>query len=155
MRRSEKEIVDRAEIDAIIRRSRVCRLGLSDCGQPYVVPLCFGYNGTAVYFHCAPDGRKLDILSNNDKVCVEFDVLEGVVEDDQACRWGARYQSVIGFGTAHIVSERAEKKDALALLMSQYSDRAFLFAENMMERTVVVRVDIDSITGKQSKRLTE
>jgi nitroimidazol reductase NimA-like FMN-containing flavoprotein (pyridoxamine 5'-phosphate oxidase superfamily) len=47
MRRTEKEI-GRAEIDAIIRRSQVCRLGLSDQGEPYVVPLCFGYDGQAL-----------------------------------------------------------------------------------------------------------
>jgi uncharacterized protein len=152
MRRSEKEITDRAEIDAIIRRCRVCRLGLSDQGQPYVVPLCFGYDGQALYFHCAKEGRKLDILRRNNRVCFEFDVLEGMVEADQGCQWSIRYESVIGFGTASLVEEPTQRQEALALLMAQYSDRAFAFPEIAVNRTVIVRIDIENVTGKQSKR---
>ena len=62
MRRKEKEITTRAVIDAIIRQARVCRLALSEDNQPYVVPLCFGYENDTLYFHCAPKGRKLDII---------------------------------------------------------------------------------------------
>jgi len=75
MRRTEKEIENRAEIDSIIRRNQVCRVGLSEQGSPYVVPLCFGYDGESLYFHCAREGRKLDILRQNDKVCLETDFL--------------------------------------------------------------------------------
>ena len=125
MRRSEKEIHDRELIDSIIRRSQICRLGLSDRGQPYVVPLCFGYDGAAIYFHCAPEGRKLDIIRENSKVCFEIDIVEGMIEADQACGWGIRYQSVIGFGRAYEIEDFAAKEAALSHIMSQYSDRAF------------------------------
>jgi hypothetical protein len=113
MRRTEKEI-GRAEIDSIIRRSQVCRLGLSDQGAPYVVPLCFGYDGQALYFHCAKEGRKLDILRRNERVCFEFDIVEGMVETEQACGWTIRYQSVIGFGRASVVETAADKERGLA-----------------------------------------
>jgi nitroimidazol reductase NimA-like FMN-containing flavoprotein (pyridoxamine 5'-phosphate oxidase superfamily) len=68
MRRSEREIKDRAVIDAIIRQCLVCRLGLSDGEEPYIVPLCFGYDGEALYVHSASDGRKIDILRKNSRV---------------------------------------------------------------------------------------
>jgi nitroimidazol reductase NimA-like FMN-containing flavoprotein (pyridoxamine 5'-phosphate oxidase superfamily) len=154
MRRYEKEIKDRAAIDSIIRRSQVCRLGLSDNGQPYVVPLCFGYDGKVLYFHCAKEGRKLDILRRNDRVCFEFDVVAGLVEADQACNWGIRYQSVIGFGTAQVIEDVAQKRTALTRLMAQYSRQAFVFPPETLTRIVVVKIEIDSLTGKQSKRLT-
>lgn len=80
MRRSEKEITDKTQIDSIIFRSKVYRLGLSDEGQPYIVPLCFSYDGKALYFHCAKEGRKIDILRKNSNVCFEFDIVEGIVE---------------------------------------------------------------------------
>jgi nitroimidazol reductase NimA-like FMN-containing flavoprotein (pyridoxamine 5'-phosphate oxidase superfamily) len=152
MRRGEKEITDRAQIDAIIRRSQVCRFGLSDQGQPYVVPLCFGYDGEALYFHCAPEGRKLDILRHNNKVCFEFDIVEGMIEADQGCDWGIRYQSVIGSGSAHFVEDLKEKQSALALVMSQYSSGTFSFPPETVSRSAVVRIDIESMTGKQSNR---
>jgi len=150
VRRSEKTIADRAEINSIIRHSQVFRLGLSDRGQPYIVPLCFGYDGAALYFHCATEGRKLEILRQNNRVCFEFDNAEGMVEGEQACQWSMRYRSVIGFGTAHEIKEASEKRNALALLMAQYSERMFSFPEPMVNRVVVIKVEIESLTGKQS-----
>jgi nitroimidazol reductase NimA-like FMN-containing flavoprotein (pyridoxamine 5'-phosphate oxidase superfamily) len=95
MRRSEREIKDRALIDAIIRQCQVCRLGLSDGEEPYIVPLCFGYDGETLYFHSAPEGKKLDILRNNSRVCFEFDIPEGMREAEQGCRWGIDRKSVV------------------------------------------------------------
>lgn len=115
MRRTEKEIQDRAEIDAIIRGCQVCRLGLADGTEPYVVPLCFGYDGNALYFHCTQQGRKLEILRRNPRVCFELDVVEGMVEAEPACGWSIRYRSVIGVG--EIMEDPTAKQRALALNM--------------------------------------
>ena len=62
MRRSEKEITDKLAIEKIINASLVCRLALSDGNQPYIVPLCFGYQDRTLYFHSALEGKKIDIL---------------------------------------------------------------------------------------------
>ncbi|MFH1144960.1 MAG: pyridoxamine 5'-phosphate oxidase family protein [Candidatus Eisenbacteria bacterium] len=152
MRRTERAVESRAEIDTIIRRSQVCRLGLSDEGQPYIVPLCFGYDGQALYFHCAKDGRKLEILRRNNRVCFEFDIVESMVEAEQGCGWSLRYQSVVGIGTAYPVEDSAGKQRALALLMAQYAERIFSFPPDAVSRTAVIRIEIESLTGKQSKR---
>jgi len=153
VRKPEKEIKDRSEIDTIIRRSKVCRLGMADNGQPYIVPLCFGYDGNAVYFHCAKEGRKLDIISGNKSVCLEFDTIEGIVEADKACDWGIKYQSVIAFGKAKVIEAMDEKRAGLTALMSQYSNQTFSFPDEKLAITCMVKVEIEEITGKQSKRL--
>jgi nitroimidazol reductase NimA-like FMN-containing flavoprotein (pyridoxamine 5'-phosphate oxidase superfamily) len=152
MRRHEKQITDRTDIDAMIRRSTTCRLGMSDGNQPYVIPLCFGYDGSALYFHCAQEGRKLDILRTNPQVCVEFDDAGDVTEAGAACLWGIEFQSVIAFGTAELVEEPEEKRKGLALLIAQYSSsgQEFSFPEANVNRTAVIKVVIDEITGKQS-----
>ena len=154
MRREEKQITDRAEIDAIIRSSTSCRLGICDGDQPYVIPLCFGYDGSALYFHCAQEGRKLDILRKNPRVCVEFDVAGDVAEARDACQWGIAFQSVIAFGTAVLVEEPEEKRNGLTLLMTQYarSGQEFTFPDAAVNHTAVIKVVIDEITGKQSAR---
>ena len=59
LRRKEKEIIDKSEIESIIRKSLVCRLGIVDEGLPYIVPLCFGYDKGALFFHSAKEGRKI------------------------------------------------------------------------------------------------
>lgn len=83
MRKSDREITDRSAIDEIIRRCRACRLGLSDEGQPYVVPLNFGYDGHALYFHGAMEGRKIDVIRKNSRVCFEFDIVIDMVEAEE------------------------------------------------------------------------
>ena len=150
MRRGEKEVKDRVEIDAILRAARVLRLGLVDGGEPYVVPLCFGYDGRSLYFHCARAGRKLDLLRLNPLVCFEVDELERVVEGTEACRWGVAYRSVIGTGAAAILDDREEKRKGLGIVMRQYSEGEHRFADQELDRTFVVRIDVRSVSGKKS-----
>ena len=83
-------------MDGIIKRCRVCHLALCDDGQPYVVPLSFGYDGEYLYFHAAREGRKIDIIKKNHRVGFEFDILQEIVKSEDACSWGAKYESVIG-----------------------------------------------------------
>jgi len=150
MRRRDKEIHDRSSIDAIIRSCKVCRLALSDGRQPYVVPLCFGYDGSHVYFHGAPEGRKIEIIRRNPRACVEFEVVDGIVEGDEACLWGMKYQSAIGFGTAEILDDPDSRQTALAWIMRQYSDREFAIPEEAASNTCVIRVRLEQISGKRS-----
>ena len=149
MRRQDREITDRDQIDAIIRACPVCHLGLVDDGQPYVVPVSFGYDGRHVFFHSSTLGRKIDILQRNNRVCVEFEINDGLITGPQACDWTTAYRSVIGVGTAELVADPAEKREGLAVLMAQYADGPFTFGDQMVQRTAVVRVTLESVTGKQ------
>jgi len=88
LRRADKEITDEKMLVDIICRSSVCRLGLCDDGIPYVVPMNFGYESGTVYFHCAPEGRKLEIIRKNPKVCIEFDLDHQIIVSEKACGWG-------------------------------------------------------------------
>ena len=148
MRRKDREITDRAEIDDIIRRCRVCRVGMIDDGEPYVIPMSFGYDCQCFYLHSAPEGRKLEILRKNSRVCVELDILNEVVTSDQACEWGMAYESVMAMGEAEILEDAEEKKRGLACVMAQYTEGDWAFPDDAVSRTVVIRVCIDSISGK-------
>jgi nitroimidazol reductase NimA-like FMN-containing flavoprotein (pyridoxamine 5'-phosphate oxidase superfamily) len=150
VRRAEQEIRSRRDIDAVIRESRVCRLGLADANEPYVVPLCFGYDGGTLYFHGEAVGRKLDIIKSNDRACVEFDVVEGMLEASRACSWGIAYRSVIAFGKVRIIEDLEGKRRALARIMEQYSDAPHDFPEESVRRTTIIAVDIERLSGKCS-----
>jgi hypothetical protein len=150
VRRREKEITSRSGIDAVIRSAQVLRLGLVDGMEPYIVPLSFGYDGESLYFHCAPEGRKLDVIRKNDHVCFEVDELLAIVDAGEACTWGARYRSVMGTGRAVILEDRDAKRRGLAAIMAQYSDRTHTFPDREVDRTCVVRVDIGSLSGKRT-----
>jgi nitroimidazol reductase NimA-like FMN-containing flavoprotein (pyridoxamine 5'-phosphate oxidase superfamily) len=151
MRRKEKEITEKAAIEAIIKKSLVCRLALSDNNSPYIVPLCFGYKDKVLYFHGSQKGKKIDIIKKNQKVCFEFDTNTEIVKAEDACRWSMRYRSVIGFGKAVLLEDLDEKRKALNIIMSQYSDRTFQFDDAILKKTAVIKLEIESMTGKQSE----
>jgi len=149
MRKKEKEITKKSAIEAIITKSLVCRLALSDDNSPYIVPLCFGYKDKVLYFHSSQKGKKIDIIKKNPKVCFEFDTNTEIVKAKDACRWTMRYQSIIGFGKAVFLEDTAEKRHALDIIMGQYSDRIFQFDDAILKKTGVIKVEIESMTGKQ------
>jgi uncharacterized protein len=151
MRRNEREIKGRKDIDDIIKRCRVCHLAMCDDGQPYIVPLNFGYDGLFLFFHTAPEGRKIDIIKRNNRVGFEFDILHDIVTAEQACKWGAKFESVMGSGTAEIVDTLEAKKEALGWIMRQYGSGAWDFKEEILKKTLVLRVRILEISGKARK----
>ncbi len=150
MRRKKKEISDESGIIAIIEKANVCRLGMVDGNKPYVVPLCFGYNDKVLYFHGSLKGLKIDLIRKNPNVCFEFDLIAETIESENACDWSMKYQSVIGFGKAVFIESSDQKRKALSVIMSHYSDRPFQFPENMLKATAVIKVEIESMTGKHS-----
>jgi nitroimidazol reductase NimA-like FMN-containing flavoprotein (pyridoxamine 5'-phosphate oxidase superfamily) len=148
MHLKDREIKDREDIDGIIRRCRVCHFAMCDGDQPYVVPLNFGYDGRFLYFHAAQEGRKIDIIKRNNKVCFEFDILHDIVKAERACKWGSKYESVIGSGTAEILDDQDAKKVALEWIMRQYGSDACDFSEEVVKKTLILRVLILEISGK-------
>jgi len=151
MRKKEKEITEKSAIETIIKKSLICRLALSDDNSPYIVPLCFGYEDNVLYFHGSQKGKKIDIIKKNQKVCFEFDTNTEIVIAEDACRWSMRYRSVIGFGKAVLLEDIEEKRKALNIIMSQYSDGTFQFNDAILKKTGVIKVEIESMAGKQSE----
>lgn len=151
MRRSDKAIQERAVIDEIIRGSLVCHLALADGNEPYLVPLSFGYDGEALFFHTAREGRKIDIWLRNSHVAFGFERNVGIREDpDTACRWTMTYESVNGRGTVFEVTDPGAMRRALNEIMRQYSGRTWDFQSVGLDRIRVWRIAIASLTGKRS-----
>lgn len=151
MRRAEKMITERKEIDAIIAGATVMRLAMIDGNSPYIVPLSFGYDGEKLYFHCAKEGRKLDILAANNQVAFEFEEnVELLTHPEKACNWSFAYKSVVGFGVAVALETHEEKSYGLECIMKQYSAKSWNFADISLAAICVFAIAIDEITGKRS-----
>jgi nitroimidazol reductase NimA-like FMN-containing flavoprotein (pyridoxamine 5'-phosphate oxidase superfamily) len=152
MRRTDKEITDPQLISQVIEKAQICRLGLAKNNIPYVLPVSFGFDGKAVYFHTAKEGRKIDFMTANDRVCFEFEHGVQLIQHDiNPCKWSFSFQSVIGYGTVQELTELSEKRDGLNHLMKHYSGRAWPFTREDLEAIRVWRIGIESLTGKQSK----
>jgi hypothetical protein len=64
MIRTDREITDLSEIESILNNAMVCRIGMADAGEPYIVPVCFGYMDGKIYLHSAMSGKKITLLEN-------------------------------------------------------------------------------------------
>ena len=150
MRKKNKEITDPQALLAVIDKAEVCRLGMSLNDRPYIVPLNFGYRDQTLYFHCALEGKKLDILKANPHVCFEMDVDVELKPGPHACKWDTEYKSIIGFGVADMITDHEEKKKALDVIMSHYTEPPFEYREHSVEQALIIRVQIHEMTGKQA-----
>ena len=152
MRRGDKEIVDLDELHRILDEAMVIRVGMLDGTRPYIVPLNVAREGDDLWFHAAKSGLKLECLRAAPAVCVEADRFLTLKTGPSACDdWTSHYESVIGFGTAEIVEDTATKVHGLRAIMRKYSGRDdWDFSDASVRSTAVVRISLESLTGKQS-----
>lgn len=143
--------VDQKEMERIILKAEVCRLGLVDGDRPYVVPMSFGYHENALYFHTGKKGRKMEILNKNNRVCFEMEVDLEIVPAENPCKWNMRYKSIVGYGRAVILVDPAEKIKALDVIVNHYGGSVVAYDEKRVKGLAIIKVAIDSMKGKQTK----
>jgi nitroimidazol reductase NimA-like FMN-containing flavoprotein (pyridoxamine 5'-phosphate oxidase superfamily) len=151
VRRRDREITDRGEIDRIIHAAEVCRIAMAREDQPYVVPLSFGYDDEVIYIHTSKSGRKIDFFESNKRICFEVETNVSLqVDEEDACEWTFAFESVIGYGTISELASSAEKTHGLNQIMRHYSGRDWNIDRAAIATTRVWQIEIESITGKRS-----
>lgn len=149
MRRKDRQIVEQEQIEEIIAQARVCRLALHDLPAPYIVPMSFGYQDRTLYFHAAKDGHKVDLIRQNPQAGFDISIDHGDVDGgDQGCKWSVRFQSVLGYGQISYVEDMTEKREALDCIMAQYAEGDFSYPDAMVEKTLIFKLEIESMNGK-------
>jgi len=153
MRRKEREIIGIDEIEAIISRCDVCRIALADDNIPYIVTMNFGYSAGAerkLFFHCAGDGRKIDMIRKNNYVCFEMDADHNLKSRREACDFSMKYSSVVGWGDIFIVNDDEEKREGLNSIMHHYTNcTEFTYKQDVFNRTTLLKLVIKTMTGKK------
>ena len=153
MRRKEREIIGIDEIEAIISRCDVCRIALADDNIPYIVTMNFGYSAGAerkLFFHCAVDGRKIDMIRKNNYVCFEMDADHNLKSGREACDFNMKYSSVVGWGDISIVNDDEEKREGLNSIMNHYTNYTeFTYKQDVFKRTTLLKLIIKTMTGKK------
>jgi hypothetical protein len=150
MRRNDKEITDQRIINDIFATAEVCRIAMVDNGEPYVVPLNFGYLDSALYVHSAAAGRKIDILKRGGRVCFEIESAAEITRHPEPCHWGARARSLIGYGRVEIITDLEEKKRGLDIIMAHYGKTdPNVYDGKQLSAVVILRIWIESVTCKQ------
>jgi len=151
MRRNDKKISKRSEIDEVIKKANVCRLAFAKENIPYLVPVSFGYDGKNIFIHTAKTGRKIEFIEQNNRVCFEFDTDVKTIGDEKIpCKWTSAYKSIIGYGKLVELTTFDEQSLAINQIMQQYSGKEWHFDEQMLERVRLWKIEIDEISGKKS-----
>lgn len=118
------------EIDAIIGKCQFCHVSMADAdGNPYVVPMNFGYKDGTVYLHSSQKGKKIEILRKNPAVCIAFSTDHQLrYQNEQvACSYSMKFRSVLAYGKVEFTEDPEEKRRALEIIMRNYSPREFVF----------------------------
>ncbi len=152
MRRKDKER-DAAFAWQVLRDAPYAVVAMTDGdGTPYCVPVnhIADEAGNAVYFHCAGAGRKWEILVKEPPVCLTAVSKAEIVPGELT----TAYDSAIVHGSAVVVHDPAEKLRALELLVAALDpvsmERAHMCSRQSMERTMIVKIVPETVSGKQS-----
>lgn len=151
MRKSEREVKDFNSIIKILDKCQTVRIGLFDNEYPYVVPLSFGWEvkdgKLLIYFHCAKEGKKVDLLLKNNNVCIEADNLNGYRKTEHSVT--ADYESVIAYGKAEEVFDE-DAVHGIKLLLEHCGINGYSPEQCVMTKIVAVyRINVEKITAKK------
>lgn len=131
-------------------------IALNDDGFPYMVPLNFGMDiedgQLYLYFHCAMQGKKLDLIRKDNRATFEMDCDHNFILYDERMSCTMGYSSVVGHGIIEFVEEE-KKYEALKILMRQYHAEDFQFNTDMIKVTTVLKMKVLDITGKHRNNI--
>jgi nitroimidazol reductase NimA-like FMN-containing flavoprotein (pyridoxamine 5'-phosphate oxidase superfamily) len=148
MRRKERE-KEKAFAYKVIDKAEYGVLALVDENNgTYAIPLSFARLNDTIYIHSATEGKKLDLIRKNNSVSFTC------VGDTQllSSQFSTYYESAVLFGKASIVESNEEKQRALEAIAAKYSptftQEALAYIKENWERTTLIRIEIENISGK-------
>lgn len=147
MRKKSREMDSAWALDVMDKSPFITVSMSDDDGMPYAVPLSLARTDTdTFYFHCATEGKKLDMLRAHPHVCLT------AVSKCKPCvgpkdgSFTLEFASAIAFGMAEIVTDDDEKREALRAICQRFLPRhmdAFDAAVGRsLGRTAVVRITL-------------
>lgn len=145
-------IEEREKIEQIIQRSDICFLGITDLeGNPYVIPMNFGYKDGVIYLHSGPTGSSIDMLARNNNVCITFSIDHELVfqHPKVACSYRMKAKSVICRGKVNFIEDMEKKREALDIMMQHYSSREFVYSDPAVRNVKIWEIPIERVTAKE------
>ena len=142
MRRKDREITGRENIEPILKACKTCRVAMIADGAPYVVPLNIGYtwdeSGLTLYFHSGLKGKKIDTE-------------QGVTgEGDLACGYSFAFSSIVGYGSMEFAQTNEEKRKGFDIIMQHQTGRGgWTYHDTSLSVAEVFHVHADSFAASR------
>jgi nitroimidazol reductase NimA-like FMN-containing flavoprotein (pyridoxamine 5'-phosphate oxidase superfamily) len=150
VRRKEREITDPDEMRQVLKATKYVTIALCKENEPYLVALSHGYDldKNCLYFHCAPEGKKLIYATANPQVWGQAVLDYGVTDE---CDYA--YTSVHFSGKLSFITDLEEKNYALETLVRQSSntpeEKLARVKPEKLVKTMMGRIDITYMSGKK------
>ncbi len=153
MRRKDREITDPDLIEKFLSENQIIRVAFYDNGEIYIVPLNYGYilngNKYTFYFHGAKGGRKYKLSKKSPSVGFEIDSDYELLTAENACKYSARYKSIVGTGRITLVDNADEKISALNSIMKQTTGAdSWKYSESSLASVAIFRLDVEKLSCK-------
>lgn len=151
MRRKEKAMTEAETLEVLEKAEYGVLSTVSTDNTPYGVPMNFVYVDGAIYFHCAPEGHRIENITANHNACLT--VVDSVVLMPE--KFNTQYRSVTAFGTIAPVTDAEEKKKGLMAVSDKLSPEhhaaGMEYIENAFSKVTVLKMEITRMTGKATR----
>lgn len=155
IRRKEKAITNLNHMKKILQQTKYITLAMCENNEPYLTTLSHGYEPehNIIYFHCASEGKKIDILKKNKTVWGQALLDKGYVEGTCDHLWA----TVMFHGTASFITDAGGKRHALEVMITQLEPNPEQvikeqITEKSLNRVNIGRIDIDYMSGKKADK---
>jgi len=143
---------DRETIYRILDEAMICHVGFVDNGHPFVIPINFARLDDAIVLHGAKASRLLKHIADDNPVCIEATIVDGLVLARSVFHHSVNYRSVVLFGTGRSIDDNQEKLAALEavtehLVPGRWKE-ARLPNRKELDATRVVSIKIDEASAK-------
>jgi nitroimidazol reductase NimA-like FMN-containing flavoprotein (pyridoxamine 5'-phosphate oxidase superfamily) len=153
IRRKERAVTDPKELRAVLREAKYVTIAMCAGGEPYLATLSHGYDEErgCIYFHCAKEGKKVEILRANNLVWGQA-LVDGGYQQGRCSHF---YRTTQFRGRVTFIEDQSEKEHALELMIRKMdSHPARVIKEQMtpgsVRKVLIGRVDIDYMSGKKA-----
>ena len=150
VRRKDREITSQVEMKAVLKCTQYITVALCMGNEPYLISLSHGYDETknCLYFHCAPEGKKIVFAKANNRVWGQAMLDFGVTDECDYAYTSVQFQGVVSF-----IEDLAEKQHAMEILVRQLSRKAEeklgKITVEKLGKVMMGRIDIECLTGKK------
>jgi nitroimidazol reductase NimA-like FMN-containing flavoprotein (pyridoxamine 5'-phosphate oxidase superfamily) len=157
IKRKEKAITDYNHMKKILQQTKYITIAMCDNNEPYLITLSHGYDPekNIIYFHCASEGKKIDILNKNNIVWGQALTDKGYVKGKCDHLWA----TVMFRGTVSFIVDADEKRHALEVMIKQLEQNPEQvmkkqITEKSLKRVNIGRIDIVYMSGKKADKVT-
>lgn len=151
-RLAKRGVYDKAVVHSILDEGLICHVGFAVEGQPYVIPTLYARAGERLYFHGSAVSRMLKTVAEGIDVCLTVTLVDAYVLARSAFHHSMNYRSVVVLGRAQLVTDHAERMEALRTLTNHIVPNRWEEVrepnELEMRQTAVLTLPLEEVSAK-------